>query len=202
MAQLLRYGHHPLDATRQDLRYACRLLTKSPGFTAVAVMTLALGIGGTTAIFSLVDAVLVRALPVRDPDRLLLIDAISRRGDRQNLSYPFYERLRDETKLFETVFDGVFASIDGTNQVGMIGPEPGSQPEMAFMALVSGGYFDVLGVRAIAGRTFTAAEDRHNSAGRAVAVLSHRYWQRRFNADPGAIGKTLSFGGSRCRSSA
>ncbi|HYN10081.1 MAG TPA: ABC transporter permease [Vicinamibacterales bacterium] len=170
-----------------DLRYACRWLGRSPGFTLVAVLTLALGIGGTTAIFTLVDAVLVKTLPVREPERLVLLDAVNSRGGLQNLSYPFFERLRDAGGVFESVF----ASADGTIDVEMIGLPPGGQPERITLSLVSGRYFDVLGVGAIAGRTFGAADEDRNSPTRMSVVLSHGFWQRRFAGDPTVVGKTL-----------
>ena len=123
-----------IDDMSKDFRYAARTLRRSPSFTAVAILTLALGIGANTAVFSLVDAVLLKSLPVKDPERLLLVDAITSRGDRQNLSHPLFQRLRAEN----TVFVGVFAAQEGINRLEMIGPEPGSLSEEADVALVSG----------------------------------------------------------------
>jgi predicted permease len=166
----------------QDLRYAVRLMTRSPGFTVVAVLTLAVGIGANTAMFTLVDAVLLKSLPVASPEQLVALDVVTDRGRRQNLSYPLFELLRTETRSFS----GVFAALDGVNRMPMIGPEGGSEPEEVHVQLVSSGYFDVLGVRAYAGRTLSS-----DGADAAVAVLSHDFWRRRFGADPFVLGRRL-----------
>ena len=100
---------HVLSDVWQDLRYAARLSWRRPGFTLAAALTLALGIGANTAIFSLVDAVLVRRLPVNRPDELVLLEQVMVRGDTQNISRPLFERLREE----RSVFSGVFAAQDG-----------------------------------------------------------------------------------------
>jgi predicted permease len=176
-----------LDDARRDLGYALRALRRTPGFALVAVLTLALGIGANTAIFSLVDAVLLRTLPVEAPERLAVLDLITQRGETNNISYPLFEWLRDEPGAFS----GVLAALDGVNRVDLVGPEPASQAEEVRLQLVSGEYFSVLGVQAAAGRTFTRVDDG-NSAVPPVAVLSFSFWKRRFAADPAVIGRNIT----------
>jgi predicted permease len=170
-----------------DLRQAFRGLRRHPGFTAVAVLTLALGIGGTTAIFTLVDAVMLKPLPVRAPAQLVLLEAVNEQGGATNLSYPFFERLRDES----AIFDSVFAAADDLLDVEVAGQEPGSRPESAKLALVSGGYFEVLGVPAGAGQTFGRAEEQRESPTRMRVVLGHTFAKRRFGGDRAVVGRTL-----------
>ncbi len=169
----------------QDLRYAGRMLRRSPGFAAVAVLTLALGIGANTAIFTLVDAVLLTALPVENPRQLVVLDVITARGEKQNLSYPLFERIRDEVD----VFSGVFAALDGVDRMDVAGPGAGGRSEEARVQLVSGEYFPVLGVRALMGRTLAPNDNRPGDPG--VAVLSYSFWQRRFAGDPAVVGASL-----------
>src|SRR5580698_1886860 len=177
----------------QDLRYAIRQLRKKPGFTAVAVLTLALGIGANTAIFGLLDQALLRALPVKEPDRLVLLrysgsntGHISSRADNKfYFSYPMYRDLRDRN----SVFSGVIATV--WTQVGV---QWHNQPGLVAAELVSGNYFDVLGVRPAAGRMFVAADDVAPDAN-PVAVLSYSYWRRRFGADPRIVNDTIQING-------
>ncbi len=164
----------------QDLRYGLRVLAKNPGFTVVAVLTLALGIGANTAIFSLIDAVLLKTLPVTHPEQLVLLRWESPHVVTDSLPYPTFAQLRDSTY----VFDGMFAfcaDVDG-------------KPGIASGQLVSGSYFSVLGVQAMAGRTFTSEEDRV-PGGDPVAVISYRYWKRQFGLDPAAVGKSITLNG-------
>jgi len=170
----------------QDLRYAGRTLRKSPGLAATAILTLALGIGANTAVFTLVDAVLLATLPVEDPKQLVVLDVITARGEKQNLSYPLFQRIRDEVEAFS----GVFAAADGVNRMEAVAPETGSRPEEVRVQLVSGEYFPVLGVHALVGRTLNAGDNRSGGEPR-VAVLSHGFWSRRFAGDPSAIGTRL-----------
>jgi predicted permease len=170
----------------QDLRYAGRMLRTSPGFAAVAVLTLALGIGANTAIFTLVDAVLLTNLPVENPQQLVVLDIITARGERQNLSYPLFEQIRDEVDAFS----GVFAALDGVNRMDVAGPGSGGRSEEARVQLVSGEYFPVLGVRALMGRTL-APDDNRPGGEPGVAVLSYGFWKRRFAGDPAVIGASL-----------
>jgi predicted permease len=178
-----------LDAIWQDVRYGTRLLRRHPGFTAVAVTTLALGIGANTAIFSLVDAVLLKSLPVADPGRLVVIDRVTRRGEIQNASYPLFERLHEQDALFA----GVLASEDGTLRVRLSTAGSGTDVEEAVIQLVSGNFFDVLGVRPFVGRTLSALDDRLGDAG--AAVLSYDYWRRRFASDANVLGQTITLNG-------
>jgi putative ABC transport system permease protein len=171
----------------QDLRYGLRTLRKSPGFTAVAALSLTLGIGANTAIFSLVDAVLLKLLPVKNPEQLVALEAFNQRGERRNFSYPMFDQLRD----LPQVFTGVFAAADGTSRMEMADPESAGQTEQAEVQLVSGEYFRVLGVNAVIGRTLTA-EDNRTPGAHPVAVLSYGFWQRRFAGDVSVIGKGIT----------
>src|SRR5437870_4038335 len=143
----------------QDLRYGLRSLRKSPGFTTVAVLSLALGIGANTAIFSVVDAVLLKMLPVKQPERLVelgpFVPSINARGERYNFSYPLFKEVRDRGLSFS----GVFAVLDGTRTMDLIKPGAG-QTEKAEVHLVSGEYFQVLGVNPIAGRILTPEDNK------------------------------------------
>src|SRR5580704_3201184 len=177
----------------QDLRYALRQLRKSPGFTAVAVLTLALGIGANTAIFGLLDQALLRALPVKEPDRLVLLrysgsnrGHLSSRSDgKLYFSYPMYRDLRDRNAVFSGVIatDWMQAGLQWHNQPELIGTE-----------LVSGNYFDVLGVQPALGRLFVASDDVVANAN-PVAVLSFSYWRRRFGADPAMLNQSVLVNG-------
>jgi putative ABC transport system permease protein len=177
----------------QDLRYAIRQLRKSPGFAAVAVLTLALGIGANTAIFGLLDQALLRALPVKEPDRLVLLrysgsntGHISSRADNKfYFSYPMYRDLRDRN----TVFSGIIAT-DFTQA----GVQWHNQPELVGTELVSGNYFDVLGVQPALGRLLVASDDTVANAN-PVAVLSFDYWQRRFGSDPAIVNQSVLVNG-------
>ena len=172
----------------QDLRYACRLLWRRPGFTAAATLTLALGIGATSAIFSLVDAVLLRTLPVQRPEELVLIEQVmTRGGSTQNISRPLFERLRQEG----SVFSGAFAAEDGLTDVKT---SDADRSPTASVQSVSGEYFQVLGTSAFIGRTFTPEDDLMPGA-HPVAVLSHAFWTRRLGADRRIVGRTIPLAG-------
>ncbi len=185
-----------LETFLQDLRYALRSLRLAPAFTLVAALSLALGIGANTAIFSLLDALLLRQLPVRSPERLVAVGDPSRTGGKSEgslrtdvFSVPLYRELRDRNQ----VFSGLFASgRSGRLTVGT--DRSAAKPETARGRLVSGNYFAVLGVPAFRGRTFTAADDRSPGASPYV-VISYDYWQRRFAGSPGAIGRSLTLNG-------
>jgi hypothetical protein len=178
-----------MNAFAQDFRYAVRTLVKAPGFTIVVVLTLALGIGANTAIFSLTDQVLLRLLPVKAPERLVVLDGPGafqgRTFNNGTFSYPMYRDFRDQN----TVFDGVLARF----------PSPltmmtGGQSERVNGELVSGNYFDVLGVRAHIGRTFTQDDDL-TPGGHPVVILTHRFWTRRFARDPGVLNRSVTLNG-------
>jgi putative ABC transport system permease protein len=179
-------GVRMIEELMQDLRYGLRTLRKSPGFTTVAVLSLALGIGANTAIFSLVDAILLKMLPVRSPEQLVALEAFNSRDDRINFSYPMFERLRDRPQ----VFTGILAALDGTYEIEMAGDESAARTEHTEVQLVSGEYFQVLGVNAFIGRTLTAADNQTPGA-HPVAVLSYGFWQRGFAGDVSVIGKRI-----------
>lgn len=167
-----------------DLRYALRMLRKKPGFTLVAVLTLALGIGANAALFSLTDAVLLQSLPVNHPDQLTTIsscDPTLGPDVSTSFSYPMYQDLRDKNE----VFSGVLARGGAQMNISYEGRNDRVRGE-----LVSGNYFDVLGVRPWAGRLFTQDDDRTPGA-HPVAILSYGFWERRFGKDPAIVGKTI-----------
>ena len=177
----------------QDLRYAARSFRKSPGFAFVAVATLALGIGANAAIFALVDRVLLRLLPVRDPEGLVLLrspgpsqgHSWSDGDDDASFSYPMYRDLRERN----TVFDGLLAQFPFAASIAARG-----ETERASGELVSGNYFEVLGVVPSLGRTFSAEDDRA-PGGHPFVVLSFPYWTRRFGGDPSILNKAIMVNG-------
>jgi len=166
---------------RRDLRYGLRVLAKSPGFTAVAVLTLALGIGVNTAIFSVVKAVLLHSLPFKDPNRLVYMrNTIAGEGSNP-VSYPDYLDWRAQSHSFSEMaaFTDAEFILSGNEQ-----------SERIFGEQVTGSYFSLLGVAAIKGRTFLLEENETPMA-HAVAVISYGLWQRRFGSDPDIIGKQV-----------
>jgi predicted permease len=183
-----------------DLKYAVRMLLKAPGFTAVALLTLALGIGANTAIFSLVDAVMLRQLPVSDPGQLALLTdpaamgmSMGTSGGRRGLlSYNEYLRLRDQNQ----VFTGLSAAESDSQKPDVDWSAAGqaSAPEPANIQLVSNNFFSVLGVSAYRGRTFAANEGQKIGAD-PVAVMRYGYWKSRFQMDPDVIGRSFSLHG-------
>ncbi len=178
-------GVNILETTIQDARYALRMLRKNPGFMTVAVLTLALGIGANTAIFSLINAILLKPLPVAQPQELVLLRWESPHNATEYFPYPTFDQLRRRSPEF----DGMFAIL-----YLRLATDINGKPGLAAGQLVSGDYFSVLGVRATAGRTFTAEEDRAPGA-QPVAVISYRYWLRQFGRDPGAVGKSITLNG-------
>ncbi len=173
-----------------DLKFAFRQLLKNPGFAAVAVLTLALGIGANTAIFTVVNAVLIRSLPVKNPNELVQVLVTGLSGQpNYTFSYPFYERLRDGGRSLS----GLFAAGGVGREDRMIVPNGGNaEVEFVRAQAVSGNFFSVLGVPALLGRTITDTDDRPGNP-QAVAVISHSFWQRRFGGDASVVGKTISF---------
>ena len=169
-----------------DLRYAARVLAKNPVFTAVAVLTLALGIGANTAIFTLLDQVLLRLLPVKDPQQLVLLTTRGRHygsiWGTNTISYPMYRDFQDHNE----VFSGMFCRFPTRVSLTF-----GGQAERVEAELVSGTYFSVLGVTTALGRTFTPDDDRVPN-GHPLVVLSYNYWKQRFGGDPAILGKTLT----------
>ena len=173
----------------QDLRYGLRMLLRAPSFAIVALLTLALGIGANAAIFTVINSVMLRSLPVQEPEQLAtvgdpsLVHSTSNGTPQADLySYPLYREIRDHN----TVFSGVYASGQFHNLNVTI--EGGA--EKAEGRLVTGNFFDVLGVHALLGRTFTQQEDEAPGAS-PIAVISYGYWQKRFAGDRGVIGRTV-----------
>ncbi|HXE31147.1 MAG TPA: ABC transporter permease [Terriglobales bacterium] len=183
-----------------DLRYATRTLLKAPGFTAVALLTLALGIGANTAIFTLVDATILRLLPVGHPEQLALLTNPGAIGDsfgttdgnRGELAYSEYTHIRDNNR----VFTGVLAAQSGTtsSQVDWSAPGQPAAPEPASTKLVSNNYFAVLEVPAYRGRLFDANQPLAIGA-EPEAVMSYAYWDQRFNRDPAVVGRDVRLHG-------
>ncbi|HEY1335856.1 MAG TPA: ABC transporter permease, partial [Bryobacteraceae bacterium] len=155
----------------QDLRYAWRGLRRNPGYAAVAVLTLALGTGANTAVYSLIDAVLLRSLPVAGPGRLFLLEDPSReKGDM--IARADFERLRARNQVFSGLCSFSAGDLVWNANIG-------GESEPVRVLLASGSYYDVIGVRARLGRTFSTADDQP-PAGNAVALISDAFWQRRF----------------------
>jgi putative ABC transport system permease protein len=180
---------HFLETLWQDLRYGLRMLQGNPGFAAVAVFSLALGIGANTAIFSLMDAVLLKMLPVKNPEQLFFLERAGvRREDNEDsgLSYAFFEQLRSH----RDAITAVCATIGGSRVNVMVD----GQAEVAQAQEVSGGFFATLGVNGLLGRTLTDDDDKI-PGGHPVAVISYNYWQRRFARDPAIVGKSVSVNG-------
>src|SRR5713101_5372523 len=182
----------------QDLRYAMRMLAKNPGFTLIAVLTLALGIGANTAIFSVLDSVLLRSLPVSHPEQLVTLSDPdehgssfgSEGGDRSLLAYSEFEYFRDHNQVFSEIFaaDSSLPELEITIPNSLA--STGAQKDSARVRLVSGDYFATLGV-APAARTFFTREVDRARGGSPIAVLSYAFWKQRFGLDPMALGKTI-----------
>ena len=167
----------------QDLRYAFRMLLKSPGFMSVTILTLALGIGANTALFSLVNSVLLGDLPVRHPEELVVIKYTDSRSQQANedFSYPMYQAIRDRNTIFTSVLTRSGVDFNASY---------GGESERAVGELISGNYFETLGVEPFLGRLIGPEDDRTPGA-HPVAVLSYGYWQRRFGSEPAVIGKDI-----------
>jgi len=193
-------GLRVLDDARADLRFAFRSFSKSKGFTAAAILTLALGIGANTAVFSVVDALLLRELPVKNPGELIVFDFVRGPRDmvagyggygrsgpapgysvRTAFSAPTFERLRDRATTLSHVF--------AFSRAGRLNVMADGQTDTASALLVTGNYFDALGVPPLVGRTLSPGDDAPQA--RQVVVISHRYWQRRFAGEPGIVGKAI-----------
>jgi putative ABC transport system permease protein len=174
------------DEMFQDLRFSLRMLLKNPGFTLVAMLTLAVGIGANTAIFSVVNAVLLRPLPYQDPDRLAMLwtDDPKHNIHEEGVSYPNFLDWRSQNKLFTDM-----AICSRGNPVVLTG---GDEPERVMGDLVSANLFPLLGVRPALGRAFSPDEELLRAR---VVVISHGLWRRRFGAAPDAIGKTMEIDG-------
>ena len=169
----------------QDVRYGFRVLRASPGFAAVAVLSLALGIGANTSIFSVVNAALLRPLPVTQPDQLVFVFNGSRTSPYSTSSYPDYVDYRDKNEVFSDLL--TYSSITMSARAD-------DQTDLISGSIVSGNFFDALGVRAALGRTFLPEEDATPNT-HPVAVISHGMWERRFGGDPKIIGQQLTLNG-------
>src|SRR5262245_58609288 len=183
-----RTGGTRMGSFIQDLRYGARMLIKNPGFTLVAVLSLALGIGANTAIFSLLDALLLKPLPVKQPEQLVIVgtDTPSQPGRGWSIfSYPVFRELREKNSVFSGMFarSGLQMSLSGSGQTERVQGE-----------VVSGNFFSTLGVGPLLGRLLTEADDQTPGA-HPVAVISFNFWQRRFGADSQIVGKTISLNG-------
>jgi len=179
-------GLPTLETFWQDLRFGLRMLRKNPGFSSIAIATLALGIGANTAIFTLLDKVLLRPLPVEQPQRLVVI-AKDVSGAPVSFSYPMFAELRARSEPLS----GLAAYVQQPFSLS-----DGSQTERLTGQIVSGNYFAVLGVRPALGRFFSPDEDRTPGT-HPVVVISHGLWQRRFGADPALLGKTVGLNAYR-----
>ncbi|HZT59377.1 MAG TPA: ABC transporter permease, partial [Pyrinomonadaceae bacterium] len=174
-----------MESLWQDIRYGARTLYKNPGFTAVAVLALALGIGANTAIISVVNELLLRPLPFKDPERIAMLWEVTPEGRHQNTtSRANFLQWREQSQSF----DGVAAFADRRLNLTGVG-----DAEEVSAQLASSGLFRILGVEPVLGRTF-AKEDSQPGAAR-VAVLGYGLWQRRFGGDRGVIGKPVTLNG-------
>src|SRR5579871_283747 len=180
------WGWTWLERLAQDLRYALRTMRQSPGFTATAVLSLALGIGANTAIFSMIDALLLRWLPVRNPEELVLVTAHPARERRplESFSYAITNALADQKHIFAGVagFSGASFAV---GSAGWVTSAPG--------AWVTGGYYETLGLVPAAGRLLAPNDDQPGAA--LVCVISYGYWDRQLARDPSAIGRSVPIGG-------
>ncbi len=177
-----RRGIPAIEHLLRDVRIGARSLRRTPGLTAVAILTLAIGIGATTAVFGFVNAVLLAPLPIAAPDEVV---SLNNSGTFPTLSYPDYVDVRDR--------NAVFASLAALRFSPMVLGEHGSA-DRVWGYLASGNYFEMLGVPALLGRTLTPRDDVEPGA-HAVAVLSHAFWQRRFGADAAVVGRTVPING-------
>ena len=179
-----------LSAIHQDARFALRMLRKSPVFTAVAVGSLALGIGANTAIFTLVDAILLRWLPVRNPQELVVL-ARNPAKPSTSSNYPDYRYVRDHGQSYSGLI--AFSSVGPTSFRLPGSPDP---TRLVGLSLVSGNYFDTLGVRPALGRLFNPVDNEGEGA-HPLAVLSNSFWKRAFGGDSGVVGRDVELNGAR-----
>ena len=167
----------------QDLRYGARMLWKRPGFTLIAMITLSLGIGANTAIFSVIDALMLRPLPFREPDNLFQVweTDVKHGYNEKDASYPNFADWRDQNQVFEQI------AIYSNGTYNLAGAD---EPERIQVAIVSPAFFPLLGVNPTLGRVFLPEEDHPNEV--FSVVMSERLWRRRYNSDPQIIGRTIS----------
>jgi predicted permease len=193
---LMTWGSEAVESFLQDAAYGTRALLRSPGLTIVALLSLALGIGANTAIFSLLNAVMLRSLPVKDPSQLVLLGTASSSGigtsffDTELFSYPFFSQLRQKNAVFSDVA-AVFSM--SSNVHGMLVSNSGQssgEDEIIHAQLASGNYFQLLRVQAEMGRTLVDADDA-SEGDHPVAVISQSFWKRRLNSDPNAVNRKV-----------
>jgi putative ABC transport system permease protein len=171
----------------QDLRYGLRMMGRNPGFTAVAMLSLALGIGANTAIFSVIYAVLLRPLPYRDPSSLVLVFSSSREDPRQPVSLDDFVALKSQSQSFEAM--AVFYKNTGMSRVNLTGTD---EPEVVQGGFVSADFFPLMGISPRVGRVFTPEEETRRER---VVILSQGLWSRRFGSAPDVIGRALQIDG-------
>jgi predicted permease len=180
---------YQLETLWRDLRYGLQMLRRNPGFAAVAALSLAIGIGANTAVFSLMDAVLLKMLPVKNPEQLFFLERAGVQRNRKEgsgLSYAFFEQLRAQREAIAGV-----CAFEGSWRINVV---VDGQAEVVQGQLVSGGFFATLGAGALLGRTITEDDDKI-PGGHSVAVISYNYWQRRFARDPAIVGKSVAVSG-------
>src|SRR5690348_2225007 len=169
----------------QDIRYAVRILSKAPAFTIIAIVTLALGIGANTALFSVVDGVLLNPLPYTQPDRIVAVYTHTRTFNHSSISYPnFLDWVRENRS-----FSGLAAFREDDMNITGVG-----EPERLRTEMISANFFAVLGVKPVVGRTFFAKEDQIGAA--PVVLLSEGLWKRKFGGSADAVGKSVSLNGT------
>jgi predicted permease len=181
--------HRWEDEMIQDLRFAVRMLIKNKGFALVAAISLALGIGANTAIFSLINALMLRMLPVKNAHELVLFKVVgsgSAPGFGYNFNYPLYEMFRDQNRSFTGIVAGANAG-----RARLLGPEAGAMVESVQQQRVSGNFFSALGVNPVLGRALNEADDNPANT-QPGAVISYEYWQRRFGLDPNVVGRQIT----------
>jgi hypothetical protein len=193
------WGWSWLEGLLQDVLYGLRAMLRSPGITIVALLSLALGIGANTAIFSLMDAVMLRSLPVKEPGQLVLLGTGDETGigstfvSSELYSYPFYRQLQQKNAVFSEVA-AVFSMTDDVH--GFVLDTSGRIPtdsDLMHVKLVSGTYFPLLGVQAQIGRTLTDADDK-SEGDHPVVVISHAFWERTVASDPNVLDRKLKLG--------
>jgi predicted permease len=188
-------GFNPVEILFNDLRYGLRMMRRSPGVTAVAILSLALGIGANTAIFSVVDALMLRTLRVRSPEQLVELRKTSDSSSGYNpwFGYLEFEKIRDRTEVFSSI--AAINLLDRSNSGTVNGPDAGLDSGRLSVGLVSGTYFDTMGADAVRGRALAVYDDQA-PGGHPVTVISYGYWKRRFALAPDVVGRTLTLNGT------